>query len=46
MKKISLEELQKESRTESYPEQYRYICGLIEQQRITPVKSSPGRRSR
>nr|WP_304578322.1 hypothetical protein [uncultured Acetatifactor sp.] len=41
MKKISLEELQKESRTESYPEQYRYICGLIEQQRITPVKSSP-----
>ena len=41
MKKISLEELQRESRTDSYPEQYRYICGRMESGRIMPVKSSP-----
>lgn len=41
MKKISLEELQKESRTDSYPEQYRYICNRIESGKIMPVKSSP-----
>ena len=41
MKKISLEELQKESRTDSYLEQYRYICGQIESGKIMPVKSSP-----
>lgn len=41
MKKISLEELQKESRTDSYLEQYRYICGRIESGKIMPVKSSP-----
>ena len=41
MKKISLEQLQKESRTESYPEQYRYICARIEENKIMPVKNSP-----
>ena len=41
MKKISMEELQRESRTDSYPEQYRYICGRMESGRIMPVKSSP-----
>lgn len=41
MKKISLEQLQKESRTESYPEQYRYICAQIEENKIMPVKNSP-----
>lgn len=41
MKKISLEELQRESRTDSYPEQYRYICSRMESGRIMPVKSSP-----
>jgi len=40
MKKISLEQLIRESRAEEYAEQYRYICGLIEQQKIMPVKSS------
>ena len=41
MKKISLEQLQRESRTESYPEQYRYICAQIEENKIMPVKNSP-----
>ena len=41
MKKISLEELQKESRTDSYPEQYRYICAQLESGKVMPVKSSP-----
>lgn len=41
MKKISLEQLLKESRTDSYPEQYRYLCIQIESGKIMPVKSSP-----
>ena len=41
MKKIPLEQLLKESRAESYAEQYRYICRLIEQQKIKAVKKSP-----
>ena len=41
MKKISLEQLQRESRTESYLEQYRYICAQIEENKIMPVKNSP-----
>lgn len=40
MKKISLERLLEESGTESYPEQYRYVCGLVEGRRIAPVKSA------
>lgn len=41
MKKISLEQLLKDSGTESYPEQYRYICAGMESGNIIPVKSSP-----
>ncbi len=41
MKKIPLEQLLRQSRTESYAEQYRYVCRLIEQQRIKAVKTSP-----
>lgn len=41
MKKISLEQLLEESRMESYPEQYRYICSQVESGKIMPVKSSP-----
>lgn len=41
MKRISLEQLQKESRKDSYLEQYQYICGQIEQQKIKAVKNSP-----
>lgn len=41
MKRISLEQLQKESRKEAYQEQYRYICEQIEKQKIIAVKSSP-----
>lgn len=41
MKKIPLEQLLRESRAETYREQYQYVCGLIEKHRILPVKSSP-----
>ena len=41
MKKIPLDQLLKESRAETYREQYQYVCGLIEKQQILPVKSSP-----
>ena len=41
MKKIPLEQLLKESRAESYTEQYRYVCHLIEQHKIKAVKKSP-----
>ena len=41
MKKISLEQLLGESRADNYREQYQYVCGLIEKQKILPVKSSP-----
>lgn len=41
MKKISLDQLMKESRTDTYPEQYAYICAQIEKQKIKPVKASP-----
>ncbi len=41
MKRISLEQLQAESGSVNYPEQYQYICGLIRADRIRPVKSSP-----
>lgn len=41
MKKILLEQLLKESRADTYPEQYAYICAQIEKQKIKPVKTSP-----
>lgn len=41
MKRISLEQLQRESRKSSYLEQYQYICEQIEQQKIKAVKNSP-----
>lgn len=41
MKRISLEDLIRESKTAAYPEQYRYICGKIETGQIKPVKNSP-----
>lgn len=40
MKKITLEQLIRQSGEESYPEQYRYICGLIQANRLIPVKAS------
>ena len=40
MKKITLEQLIRQSGEESYPEQYRYICGLIQSNRLIPVKAS------
>lgn len=41
MKRISLEELIRESKASAYPEQYRYICSKIEANLIKPVKNSP-----
>jgi len=41
MKRISLEQLLKESGTDSYLEQYRYVCDQIEKNKIRIVKSSP-----
>ncbi len=41
MKRIPLEQLIRESKAELYPEQYQYVCKLIEQQKIKPVKASP-----
>jgi hypothetical protein len=41
MKRISLEQLQKESKEESYQKQYQYICQMLEHQKIRPVKASP-----
>ncbi len=41
MKKISLEQLLRESGEEAYPEQYRHICRRIEAQELIPVKKSP-----
>lgn len=41
MRRISLEQLQTESREESYLLQYRYICRLLDEQKIKPVKKSP-----
>lgn len=41
MKKISLEQLLRESGEEAYPEQYRYICRRIEACELIPVKKSP-----
>lgn len=41
MKRISLEQLLKESRKDSYLEQYQYICEQIKQQKIKAVKNSP-----
>lgn len=41
MKRVSLEELAKESREESYLGQYQYICSQIQKKAIKPVKSSP-----
>lgn len=41
MRRISLEQLLKESRKEAYLEQYEYICKQIEQQKIKAVKNSP-----
>lgn len=41
MKKIPLEQLLRESKAETYREQYQYVRMLIEKQRILPVKSSP-----
>ena len=41
MKKISLEQLLRESGEEAYPEQYRYICRRIEARELIPVKKSP-----
>lgn len=40
MKRISLEELLKSRSGESYSEQYRYVIGLLEREKIKPVKSS------
>lgn len=41
MKKIPLEQLLKESRAETYAEQYRYVRRLIEAKKIKAVKASP-----
>lgn len=41
MKKISLEQLLAECGQESYQEQYRRICRLVEEQKLIPVKTSP-----
>lgn len=41
MKRISLGELLEESKTDNYSEQYQYVCGLLERNRIKEVKSSP-----
>lgn len=41
MKKIPLEQLLKESRAETYSEQYRYVCRQMEEQKIKAVKASP-----
>lgn len=41
MKKITLEQLLRESGEEAYPEQYRYICRRIEAGELIPVKKSP-----
>ena len=41
MKRISLEQLQKESKKEAYADQYRYILSRIEMQELKPVKNSP-----
>lgn len=41
MRKIPLERLLEESRAESYAEQYQYVCGLIEEGKLMPVKRSP-----
>lgn len=41
MKKVSLEQLYKESGEEVYSEQYRYICRRIEARELIPVKKSP-----
>lgn len=41
MKKISLEQLLEESGMEDYKAQYQYICGMIENKRLIPIKSSP-----
>lgn len=40
MKRISLEQLLKESRKDSYQEQYQYICEQIQQHKIKAVKNS------
>ncbi len=40
MKKISLEELLKESGSKRYKEQYEYVIGQIDKRRIRPVKTS------
>ena len=41
MKRISLEQLLKESKKESYSEQYRYVRELLAKQNIKEVKNSP-----
>ena len=41
MKRISLEQLLKESGKLTYPEQYQYIIEQIEKQKIKAVKNSP-----
>ena len=41
MKKVPLEQLLQESGSESYQEQYQYICRQIETGRLRPVKKSP-----
>lgn len=41
MKRISLEQLLEACGQESYPEQYRYVCRLIEERKLDPVKASP-----
>lgn len=40
MKRISLEELLRTKQSLSYPEQHQYICRLIEEAKIKPVKAS------
>lgn len=41
-KRISLDELLKNKQAISYQEQYNYICGLMTQGKIQPVKSATG----
>ena len=41
MKRISLDDLIRESKVSDYSEQYRYICSRIEANQIKPVKNSP-----
>ena len=41
MKKISLEQLLKESRADTYSAQYQYVCTQIKKQKIKAVKASP-----